>query len=278
MKVKDFSVSGEEFVLKKNAKYGFLETHPKPSDELLPNYYNSEDYISHTDSKRNIFENIYHLIRNYALKSKLNLINTIVVDGKTLLDIGCGTGDFLKKAKVNGWAVYGIEPNNNARTIANAKADNRVAKTIRLSSFESNYFDIITLWHVFEHLPDLNDQIKMIKKFLKSNGTLIVAVPNYKSFDARYYDKYWAAYDVPRHLWHFSKNSIRRLFSDYNFEVVQTKAMRFDSFYVSLLSEKYKSGKMNYMKGFLVGLISNIKSIYSKEPSSIIYILKNIDN
>ena len=274
LEVKDHSVSGEMFQLVANSKYGFLETIPQPSTERLPNYYKSEDYISHTDTQRNWFEKVYHVIRSIALKKKLNLIHSYSNTSKKILDVGCGTGDFLQTALRNQWQVFGIEPNNTARAIANKKTNNSVYDTTQLLKFEHNSFDVITLWHVLEHLPNLDNQIDLFRKLLKPNGTLIIAVPNYKSFDAKHYKSFWAAYDVPRHLWHFSKDSISKLISKQNMEIVKIKPMWFDAFYVSFLSEKYKTGKMNIAKGFCIGLLSNLKSIRTKETSSLIYVIK----
>ena len=275
LKVKDHSVSGEEFQLLYNKKVDFLETFPQPSLDKLPEYYKSEDYISHTDTRRNLFEKIYHVVRKMALKRKLNLINTYVIESNNLLDIGCGTGDFLETAKQNKWTVSGIEPNENARAIANKKANNNVFDSAQLLKLEAHSFDVITLWHVLEHLPELEDHISIFKSLLKPKGTLIIAVPNYKSFDAKYYKNFWAAYDVPRHLWHFSKQSVGHLFSKENMSVVETYPMKFDSYYVSLLSEKYKSGKMNIFKAFRIGFLSNIKAKRSGEYSSLIYVIQN---
>ena len=275
IKVKDYSVSGEEFELTQNSEYGFLETTPQPSSDTLPGYYKSEDYISHTNSKRNVFEKVYHLVRTVSLKKKLQLINTSVSTSKNLLDVGCGTGDFLQIAQQNNWSVSGIEPNEPARSIANKKTNNSVFEIEQLLKFEPNSFDVITLWHVLEHLPNLEDHIRVFKKLLKPNGTLIIAVPNYKSYDAKHYKQFWAAYDVPRHLWHFNQSSISKLVSKYSFQLEKAKPMWFDSFYVSMLSEKYKSGKMNPIKGFWIGMLSNIKALRSKEASSLIYIIKN---
>ena len=274
-KVKDHSVSGEFFQLIENTEYGFLETTPQPSAEALPDYYKSEDYISHTDSKRNLFESVYHVVRKISLKQKLKLINSFNSKEKNLLDIGCGTGDFLQVAKQNRWSVSGIEPNAQARAIANNKTNNSVFEIDQLLKFQPASFDVISLWHVLEHLPNLEEQIQIFKKLLKPNGTLIIAVPNYKSYDAKYYKEFWAAFDVPRHLWHFNKESISKLVSKVSMEVVQIKPMYFDAFYVSLLSEKYKKGKMNFLRGIFIGLLSNFKSIRTKEVSSLIYIIKN---
>jgi 2-polyprenyl-3-methyl-5-hydroxy-6-metoxy-1,4-benzoquinol methylase len=275
LEVKDHSVSGENFQLIENLEYGFLETTPQPSLESIPDYYKSEDYISHTDSKRNLFEIVYHLVRKISLKQKLKLINTSTSTQKNLLDVGCGTGDFLRVAKQNHWSVSGIEPNKQARQIANNKTDNSVFAIEHLLKFQAESFDVISLWHVLEHLPNLEEHIQVFKKLLKPNGTLIIAVPNYKSYDAEYYQEFWAAYDVPRHLWHFNKDSISKLVSKVSMEVVKTKPLYFDAFYVSLLSEKYKNGKMNFFKGMWMGMLSNLKSIKSKEASSLIYSIKN---
>ena len=217
------------------------------------------------------------------MKKKLGLINSYALEESTsktskeknLLDVGCGTGDFLEIAQQNNWHVSGIEPNEKARNIANKKTNNVVFKTDQLLKFESNSFDVITLWHVLEHLPNLEEQMATFKTLLKPNGTLIIAVPNYKSFDAIHYKQFWAAYDVPRHLWHFNKASISKLVSKQSFKVQKVKPMWFDSFYVSMLSEKYKSGIMNPIKGFCIGLLSNLKAISTKEASSLIYVIKN---
>jgi 2-polyprenyl-3-methyl-5-hydroxy-6-metoxy-1,4-benzoquinol methylase len=275
IKVKDYSVSGEEFELILNSEYGFLETTPQPSSSKLPDYYKSKDYISHTDSQRNLFEKAYHFVRTISLKKKLKLINAYASENKTLLDVGCGTGDFLQIAKLNNWSISGIEPNQQAREIANKKTSHSVFEINQLLKFNENSFDMITLWHVLEHLPDLENHVKVFKKLLKKSGTLIIAVPNYKSYDAKLYKQFWAAYDVPRHLWHFNKTSISNLFAKQSMEVIKVKAMWFDAFYVSLLSEKYKNGKMNPIKGFWNGLVSNLKAIKTKEASSLIYIIKN---
>lgn len=274
LKVKDHSVSGEDFQLLYNEALDMLETHPRPSEEQLPKYYQSEDYISHTDAKRNWFEKAYQFVKSIALKRKLNLINSFSFSDKQLLDVGCGTGDFLKIAKENNWQVSGIEPNSNARKIANGKTGNFVFDSDQLLKFKPQSFDVITLWHVLEHLPKLENHISIFESLLKPNGRLIIAVPNYKSFDALYYKKYWAAFDVPRHLWHFSQQSISKLVQQQGMQLVKIKPMSFDSYYVSLLSEKYKNGFMNPFKAFWIGWRSNLKGKRSSEYSSLIYVIK----
>lgn len=270
--VKDYSVSQETFDLYHDEILDMLITHPQPSMEDLGKYYESEDYISHTDSKRSLFEKLYHFIKNIALKNKLNLINSLQSNKGRILDIGAGTGDFLSVAKSNGWQTTGVEPSDRAKTIAINKGVSFVEQT---SELENHSFDVISMWHVLEHVPDLDKQIKELKRLLKPTGSLIIAVPNFKSFDAKHYGKFWAAYDVPIHFWHFSKTAIKLLFEKEEMKLEKILPMKFDSFYVSLLSEKYKSGKMNFIKAFFIGLQSNWKANQHFEYSSHIYILKN---
>jgi 2-polyprenyl-3-methyl-5-hydroxy-6-metoxy-1,4-benzoquinol methylase len=268
----DHSVSKEIFELYYDQELDMLITSPQPSLENLGSYYESNDYISHTDSKRSLFEKAYHFVKGVALKNKLNLINNCSSAKGNLLDIGAGTGDFLLTAKQNGWSAIGVEPSEKAKGIA-------IGKGIKFSDstqeLESNSFDVITMWHVLEHVPNLEIQIKELKRLVKSNGTIIIAVPNFKSYDANYYGKFWAAYDVPIHFWHFSKTAIQLLFEKENIKLEKVLPMKFDSFYVSLLSEKYKNGKMNFVKAIWIGLVSNWKAKRSSEYSSHIYVLKN---
>ncbi len=270
--VKDFSVSGESFSLLLNEEYQILKTHPQPTLDKLGSYYEFEDYISHTDGKRTMFEKMYHFIKRKAIRDKVKLINSYQPLKGKILDIGAGTGDFLLECKNQNWDILGIEPNDKAKGIAVGKGI-KFGDTIE--KLESNSFDVITMWHVLEHVPDVEHQVAELKRLLKPSGTIIIAVPNFKSYDANYYKEFWAAYDVPRHLWHFSKTAIEKLFDKQNMNLEDIKPMWFDSFYVSLLSEKYKSGKMNFISGFFIGLISNVSGFFKKEFSSHIYVLKN---
>ena len=270
--VKDFSVSGESFSLLLNEEYQILKTHPQPTLDKLGSYYEFEDYISHTDGKRTLFEKMYHFIKRKAIRDKVSLINSHQPLKGRILDIGAGTGDFLLECKNQNWEILGIEPNDKAKGIAVGKGI-KFGDTIE--KLESNSFDVITMWHVLEHVPDVEHQVAELKRLLKPSGTIIIAVPNFKSYDANHYKEFWAAYDVPRHLWHFSKTAIEKIFDKQNMNLEDVKPMWFDSFYVSLLSEKYKSGKMNFISGFFIGLISNVSGLFKKEFSSHIYVLKN---
>ncbi len=274
LNVKDHSVSQETFELLYDDQLDMLITYPQPSLEKLPSYYESPDYISHTDGKKSLFEKMYQFVKGIALKNKLKLINSLSPKGK-ILDIGAGVGDFLLTAKNDGWQIVGTEPSSKAKAIAQQKG---VSFVDDLKEIDNQSLDVITMWHVLEHVPDLEEQIAELKRMIKPDGTLIIAVPNFKSFDANYYKEFWAAYDVPIHLWHFSKTAIQQLFAKHQLQLVQVLPMKFDSFYVSLLSEKYKTGKMNYLKAFLIGWKSNRFGKTNSEYSSHIYILKNSKN
>ncbi len=266
---KDYLVTQESFQLQYDSKLDMLITKPEPED--LEKYYDPNNYISHSDSGNGLLEKIYQTVKRYTLNKKVKLINKYTIEEKKLLDIGCGTGEFLFNAKNKNWKTVGVELNENARKKA---TDKNLEIYKSLDAINNQKFDVITLWHVLEHLPDLDKQIIKIKSLLNKNGTLIIAVPNYKSYDAQYYKEFWAAYDTPRHLWHFSQNAIKNIFKNKKIEVVETLPMYFDSYYVSLLSEKYKTGSSNYFKAFYRGLISNIKAKTSSEYSSLIYVLK----
>jgi len=268
---KDYLVSEESFDLLYDSEREMLITSPQPSLENLSKYYESEDYISHTDNEKGLVNFLYQKVKKSALQSKTSLISKLNNATGSLLDVGAGTGDFLNTAKDKGWDIQGVEPNQNARELARSK---NVLLKESLDEFSGQQFDVITLWHVLEHLPNLKDTIQQIENLLTPGGTLIIAVPNYNSFDAKHYKSFWAALDVPRHLWHFSRNSMSKLFSS-KLKLVKIKPMIFDSFYVSLLSEKHKNGSSSFVKAFLVGLWSNISAWRSKEYSSLIYCFKN---
>jgi SAM-dependent methyltransferase len=271
IKVKDHSVSGEEFELLLDDELQLLKTHPQPAPEQLGQYYESDDYISHTDSKRTIFEKLYHIVKQKALRDKVKLIQKFSPSKGVLLDIGAGTGDFLVEAKKNNWVVTGIEPSEKAKGIAMSKG---ISFKDSVKDVADGSVDVVTMWHVLEHVPDVEVHIKELKRIIKPDGVIVIAVPNYKSYDAIKYGKYWAAYDVPRHLWHFSKTALQKLFEVEDIGLVKILPMNFDSFYVSLLSEKYKTGKMNFISGFFTGLRSNLKARRNFEYSSHIYVLK----
>ncbi|MGB5394075.1 MAG: class I SAM-dependent methyltransferase [Lutimonas sp.] len=285
---KDYSVSKEPFTLMLDKQSDLLITHPKPLPSQLPKYYESDAYISHTDGNQTIIERVYQMVKGIAIKNKVRLVGNWIQEEELLLDVGCGTGDFLKACVANKWNGLGIEPNNAAKNLAIQKLGLERASAI-FSNLEElleknnskqlkGKFSVITLWHVLEHVPEPLDYLKKLKDLLKPNGRIILALPNYKSHDAVHYGNFWAAYDLPRHLFHFSKKSVSFFAGKANMKVENVLPMPFDAFYVSLLSEKYAKGKTNYFAALYRGIVSNRKAKSSGEYSSLIYILKTEQN
>lgn len=267
---KDFSVSGETFSIVTCEGCGFHYTNPVPPAETIGKYYKSESYVSHSASKKGLINRVYHWVRWYSLRSKVRLISKLS-KGRELLDVGAGTGHFLAVAKAKGWSVTGLEPDADARKLAKEVNAVELQSTERLHELPDERYDVITLWHVLEHVYELKRDLKKMVSLLKPGGTLVVAVPNMKSYDARYYKEFWAAYDLPIHLYHFQRPDIVRLMEEFGMQLVETKPMVFDAFYVSMLSEKYKGGNM--IRGVLTGLKSNWLS-GDDACSSQIYILR----
>jgi 2-polyprenyl-3-methyl-5-hydroxy-6-metoxy-1,4-benzoquinol methylase len=267
---KDFLVSGESFSLLLDEEREMLITDPQPKESELGAYYESSDYISHTDSKKGLLAFLYQNVKKRSLQKKAKLIKKLNHGSGSLLDIGAGTGEFCKVAQKSGWTSHGVEPNKKARTYSKSKG---IDLNAAMEFYSGQEFDVVTLWHVLEHLPNLEESIHRISSLVRPGGTLVIAVPNFKSFDAKFYKSFWAAYDVPRHLWHFSKASMPILFAE-NFELIKTQPMVFDSFYVSLLSEKYKSGNKFSIMAIFVGLWSNVHGWRTKEHSSHVYCFK----
>jgi 2-polyprenyl-3-methyl-5-hydroxy-6-metoxy-1,4-benzoquinol methylase len=270
----DYSTSKEKFTIVSCETCNFTFTNPRPKDESLGEYYKSDMYISHTNNTKGLFNWMYQTVRNYAIGTKVSLLK-IVKEKGVHLDIGCGTGEFLNACENEGFSTKGIEPSALARQQAIDNFKLSVSENTDLEQFQNNEFDSISMWHVLEHIPNLNETIKQFERILNTKGKIIIAVPNHKSWDANYYKEYWAAWDVPIHLWHFSKETIEKLFNKHGFILMKKKPMLFDSFYVSLLSEEFKTGKKKFISGFAIGLISNIFGLFTKRGcSSIIYVFE----
>jgi 2-polyprenyl-3-methyl-5-hydroxy-6-metoxy-1,4-benzoquinol methylase len=273
----DHTVSRETFSIQSCKGCGFKFTSPRPSADEIGPYYKSDEYISHSDTKKGLISKLYHWVRSYTLIKKLQLVMFHSVKQGTILDFGCGTGAFLSVCKKNRWNVFGIEPDPGARRIA--KEANEISSASSIHEFDSRFpeerFDAISMWHVLEHIHDLEAFFSFINQRLNSKGAVIVAVPNCSSYDAKKYKEFWAAYDVPRHLYHFTPKDIKTLFEKRGYKQVELRPMIFDAFYVSMLSEKYKKGKISYLSAFFTGLGSNIKANKTgKEFSSQIYVFK----
>lgn len=273
----DYTVSRETFKVVQCGSCGFRFTNPRPEENEIGKYYQSEEYISHSDTSKGFVNKLYLMVRNYTISKKVKLINRLTGNpqpaANNLLDIGCGTGEFLNACKENGWNVTGIEPSEVARKNAEQKYNIIPLSPEKLFEISEKKFNVITLWHVLEHVHRLDTTIDRINKILSDEGVLIIAVPNCGSRDAKKYESHWAAWDLPRHLYHFTKKDIEALFKKFGFKLSEVLPMKFDSFYVSLLSEKYKTGKSNLISGFWNGLISN-SSAKENGYSSQIYILK----
>jgi 2-polyprenyl-3-methyl-5-hydroxy-6-metoxy-1,4-benzoquinol methylase len=262
MSCRDHTVSHEIFQILQCETCGFRFTSPRPDEKEISRYYQSEDYISHSDTSHGFINKLYQLVRNYTIKQKVRLVNDAISSTntatKTLLDIGCGTGEFLNSSKEDGWTITGIEPSAVARKNAEQKYGILPLPQERFSELNKKEFHAITLWHVIEHIHQLEITIDHIKKILLNEGKLIIAVPNANSWDAKKYGEFWAAWDVPRHLYHFTEKDMTMLLKKFGFKLERVVPMKFDSFYVSLLSEKYKTDHMNIIEGFKNGLVSNI--------------------
>ena len=272
---KDYTVSQENFNIVSCKSCGFKFTNPRPENSVIGDYYKAEEYVSHSNTTKGVVNKLYHSVRNYTLKQKLKLISSYVSRG-TMLDYGCGTGMFLNVCKNDGWETYGMEPDDNARKMSIEKGLDVFSDKDKVSNrIVDKKFNAITLWHVLEHVTDMEATLSFFKSKLNDDGVLIIAVPNHVSYDAQYYKEFWAAYDVPRHLHHFDINSMTSLVEKAGFKFKESKPMKFDSFYVSMLSEKYKTGSVNLVKSFLVGLTSNFKAKDTHSYSSTIYIFKH---
>ena len=267
--VKDYLVSGQDFDLYHDKQWDMLLTYPVPND--LENYYESTDYKPHHHQNTSLFDRLYNFIRKRNYAYKYRLLQQYHPKMQSVLDYGTATGEFLAYISKKTQIVSGVEPNKNASNIANKLLNNKVKVSI---DDITGKFDIITLWHVLEHVKDIDELIEKLKQRLSEKGILVIAVPNFKSYDAKHYGASWAAYDVPRHLWHFSPLAIQKLFGKHQMTVVGQKPLYFDSFYVSLLSEQYKTGKKNLLKAFFTGLKSNWYARKTGQYSSLVYIIQ----
>lgn len=274
--VKDYTVSQSCYEVHECQHCTHRYTQDVPDANEIGAYYKADTYISHTDTKSDLISKLYHYVRNITLKGKRNLVKkyTGLSNGK-ILDVGCGTGAFLHTMKQAGWEVEGLEPDDTASEIAFEKHGIVTQNPEKLFQLPTGQYDAITMWHVLEHVHDLQGYCATLKKLLKPNGVFFVAVPNYTSYDAQKYGPYWAAYDVPRHLYHFSPKSMNNLMQQHEMKIVGTKPMWFDSFYVAMLSEQYKHKKSRLIVAVFKGLISNLNAVFKKDScSSLIYIIK----
>lgn len=271
--LKDEFLTKEDFHICECLNCGLLYTMPRPDKDKIGAYYKSEAYYSHQENKKGFIPKVYERVKSINLKHKYRLATNGMQPGK-LLDIGCGVGDFLHTAEMHGWECIGVEPSEDAKTIAQKRMKGTIITSEELESFSDGAFDMITMWHVLEHVDDLKWQIAQLQRLVKPSGRVIIAVPNYKSFDGQYYKEQWAAYDVPRHLNHFNCNTLTKIFKTNNLELVKMGKLKWDAYYISYLSEQYRLHSLPLVRGLYRGFISNCKARRSGEWSSLVYVFE----
>ncbi len=273
---KDHLVTGEFFPLKKCKSCGFIFTDNYPDQNNAPAYYRSDEYISHTDANKGLVNKTYHLIRKWMLADKYKILKKESgLKTASVLDIGSGTGYFPSYLKHKGWSCSGIEISEEARSFARREKNVELLAPEDIDTFLNGSMDIITMWHTLEHFYKPGDYLQNAHRILNDKGLLVIAIPNNLSYDAGHYKAFWAAWDVPRHLWHFNPATIEKLSDTYGFRLIKKYRLPYDAFYISILSERYRNSKTPLLKGSLTGLISWIRSVFNIEKtSSLVYIFK----
>lgn len=273
--LKDEFLTKKDFHICECLNCGLLYTMPRPSKEKIGAYYKSDEYYSHQENKKGFVPRLYEAIKKINLKHKFRLASRDLPVGK-LLDIGCGVGDFLHVAENKGWQCTGVEPSEEAREIARQRIKGDLLYSEDLEQLPDQSFDLITMWHVLEHVDDLKWQVAQLQRLIKPNGRIVIAVPNYRSYDGRFYNAYWAAYDVPRHLNHFNKTVLTKMFKTSGLSLVCMDKLVWDAYYISFMSEQYKHHFMPLVRGVFRGLVSNAKARRSGEWSSLVYVFRPI--
>jgi 2-polyprenyl-3-methyl-5-hydroxy-6-metoxy-1,4-benzoquinol methylase len=274
--VKDHSVSRKDFSIYECTSCTLRFTFPAPAEEEIGVYYQSPDYISHTDQQKGITGSLYRIVRKWTMIGKVNLVVRFAKKKIGMhLDLGAGTGAFVHAMEKAGWNTIGFEPDEQARKRANKLYKASVYPAKDFYQIPDGGYDAITLWHVLEHVHKLQETVQKISKLLSPKGKVFIAVPNYTCYDAKHYGTHWAAYDVPRHLYHFTPQAMKILLEKHGLKIISVRPMWFDSFYVSLLSEKYKRG--NLLSGVIFGFISNLVALFNrKRCSSLTYVAESI--
>ena len=271
--LKDEFLSKEDFHICECLNCGLLYTMPRPSKDKIGEYYKSEEYYSHQENKKGFIPKVYEAVKKINLKHKYKLASNGLKVGK-VLDIGCGVGDFLHTAEMHGWECTGVEPSEDAKAIAQKRMNGKIISSEDLENIPEGYFDLITMWHVLEHVDDLRWQVEQLRRLVKPKGRVVIALPNYKSYDGQYYKELWAAYDVPRHLNHFNKTTLTKIFKASGLELVKMDKLRWDAYYISYMSEQYKLHSLPLVRGAYRGWISNCKARRSGEWSSLVYVFE----
>lgn len=276
--VRDHSITHEDFNLVDCTTCGFRSTNPRPTQGDVGRYYQSDTYISHSNATASLQDRLYQLARRWALRRKYKTIRGLQPHGK-VLDVGCGTGELLAYLMGRGYLVQGVEPNLKAREQVIANYGISALPALDLVAAHEQ-FQVVTLWHVLEHLPDLRATFKRLFALMADRGLLIIAVPDRGSWDAEHYGVDWAAWDVPRHFSHFRQEDVRVLLREHGFELVSTRRMWMDALYISTLSEGYRGATKSWalLKGVALGSWSNLQSAVSGRPtSSSMYIARKVE-
>ena len=271
---KDFVASGEDFQLQYCESCTFLFTNPRPSISEIGKYYQSDQYISHAGEKKGLIYKVYDIVRDFSIKQKLNLIKKYHKTGK-LMYLGCGLGYFLNGVKIDKtFDALGVDVSDEAVEYVKKTFNIDVKNETELDNLENGSFDIITQWHVLEHVHFLNERMQQLQYLLKDDGTLFIAVPNSKSKDAEMYKEYWDGYDVPRHLYHFNQKSFKMLMEKHGFEIIETRPMYFDAPYISMRSEVHMKHKYPFINGAISGIKSTASALSTGEHSTLLFVVK----
>lgn len=271
--LKDEFLTKEDFHICECLNCGLLYTMPRPDKDHIGAYYKSEDYYSHKENTKGFVPKLYERIKKNNLKNKYQLATKGLSVGK-MLEIGCGVGDFLHTAEEHGWECIGVEPSEEAKAIATKRTKASILSSEELESLADEQFDLITMWHVLEHVDDLRWEMDQLQRLIKLHGRIVIAVPNYKSYDGQYYKEHWAAYDVPRHLNHFNRSVLTKMFKTKGLELKKMDKLKWDAYYISYMSEQYLIHSLPLVRGAFRGLISNSKARKSGEWSSLVYIFE----
>lgn len=273
LELKDLFLTQEPFKILECKECGLLYTTPRPNKDEIGRYYNSEEYYSHQENKEGFIPKVYEKVKSVNHKNKYGIATEGKEKGKAL-DIGCGVGDFLHTMEQHGWDCTGVEPSEDAKVIAKKRIKGQLLSSEEQENLPDSSFDIITMWHVLEHVDDIRWQIQQLHRLCKPGGRIIIALPNYKSYDGQYYKAEWAAYDVPRHLNHFNKETLIKILEESGLRHVKTEKLVWDAYYISYMSEKYRKHSIPLLRGAFRGLVSNCKARKTGEWSSLVYVFE----
>ena len=261
IKVRDFIVSNEFFKLYKDSETGIVWTQVGKNHNHL-SYYQSENYIPHSD-KKGLLGFLYRFSQRLMFVYKRIILMKPLKQSKSVLDYGAGDGKFAKYLEKSGKKIFTYDP---------LKVNS--SNNINLTQDTDFQADMLMMWHVLEHIPDLKKVFPKILERVNKKGFLVIAVPNRDCFDAKYYKNHWAAWDVPRHLYHFNHKSLLNFMSSYGLSFVFKRPLTLDSYYVSYLSEKYKKAPFPLFSGFIIGFLSNCLALFTSNFSSSVYVFR----